>query len=154
MLLSVLTFNTNARAQQANEISAAPVPTPILAAKSAFISNGGTDCYLFSGGPDRAYNQFFSAMTQWKRYELLPAPAGVDLVFELQFSCPSQDPHFRLVIRDLRTSVILWGFTEHATFPSKHATYDHNFDLALANLVVDVKKLAGQPASSPESGHK
>ncbi len=74
VLLSVLTFNTNASAQQASEIAAAALPTPILAAKSAFISNGGTDCFLFSGGSDRAYNQFFSAMKQWNRYELLPRP--------------------------------------------------------------------------------
>lgn len=163
MLLSALWLMTHATAQQASENAAAPVPTPILAAKSVFISNGGTDCFLIGGGPDRGYNQFYTAMKQWNRYELLSVPAGVDLVFELRFSCPiggvgdgssSQDPHFRLVIRDPKTDVILWGFTEHVTFPSKHATYDHNFDLALANLVNDVRKLAGQPASSAESGHK
>jgi hypothetical protein len=161
-LVCALLLRVHGSAQQASESTAAPVPTPILVAKRVFISNGGTDCFLIAGGPDRAYNQFYSAMKQWNRYEIAATPADVDLAFELQFSCPiggvgdgssSQDPHFRLVIRDLKTNLILWGFTEHVTFPSKHNTYDHNFDVALANLVADVRKLAGSPAPSTGTGH-
>jgi hypothetical protein len=74
-------------AQQKNATNPAPVPAQILAAKKVFIANGGGDeaCYgdeaLYSGGPDRTYNEFYAAMKNWIRYELAIAPADADLVF-------------------------------------------------------------------------
>src|SRR5438445_7063479 len=52
----------------------APIPEQILAAKKVFVANAGgedpsSDDPLFSGGPDRAYNQFYAAMKTWGRYE-------------------------------------------------------------------------------------
>ena len=45
----------------------APIPTQILTAKKVFIANGGGDksgydAAMYSGGPDRAYNEFYAAM--------------------------------------------------------------------------------------------
>ena len=50
---------------------AGPVPPQITAAKKIFISNLGEENYHFvtsgfySGGPNRAYNQFYDAMKTW-----------------------------------------------------------------------------------------
>jgi hypothetical protein len=47
----------------------APVPTPLLSGKKVFISFDPSDVLAFpsvySGGPERAYNELFADMTQW-----------------------------------------------------------------------------------------
>lgn len=50
-------------AQKAASVPTAPVPPQILAAKKIFIVNAGGDEMaekypMFTGGPDRAYNEF------------------------------------------------------------------------------------------------
>ena len=40
----------------------------------------------YSGGPDRAYNEFYAAMKTWGRYELVAAPRDADLVFEIRLT--------------------------------------------------------------------
>lgn len=140
----------------------APVPAQIIAAKKIFISNAESEDALFpgmfSGGPDRPYNQFYAAMKTWGRYELVSAPAEADLVFEIRFVAPigavsvtngsggsSHDPQFKLAILDTKTHFSLWSLTEHVHSAFLHSTHDKNFDQALTNLVDDVKVLNGQP---------
>jgi hypothetical protein len=143
----------------------APVPAQILTAKRVFISNGGEDRYsydepLFDGGPDRTYNQFYAAMKNLARYELVGTPAEADLFFEICFTTPvqyrgnehglldsqfRQDPQFRLVIRDPRTNAILRGVTEHAEWAILQSNRNKNFDKAMSKLVSDVQVLT-QPA--------
>ena len=139
----------------------APVPTQILAAKKIFISNAGEDRYsydepLFDGGPDRTYNQFYAAMKNLARYELVGTPGEADLLFEIRFTSPQQyqgnehslvdsrfrlDPQFRLVIRDPKTNAILWGVTEHAEWAILQSNRNKNFDKAMAKLVSDLQVL-------------
>ena len=56
-------------------------------AKRVFVSNAGADVVgtVFSGGDDRPYNQFYAEMKNWGRYQLMPSPAGSDLIFEVVF---------------------------------------------------------------------
>ena len=54
-------------AQQKKPAHPAPIPAQILTAKKVFIANGGGDesreeGASYSGGPDRAYNEFYAAM--------------------------------------------------------------------------------------------
>lgn len=54
----------------------APVPPQILVAKKVFIANAGGDQMTpddpsFSGGPDRAYNQFYAAIKSWGRFSIV-----------------------------------------------------------------------------------
>ena len=143
----------------------APIPAQILAAKKIFISNAGEDRYsydepLFDGGPDRTYNQFYAAMKNLARYELVATPAEADLFFEIRFTTPvqyrgnehglldtqfRQDPQFHLVIRDPKTNAILWGVTEHAEWAILQSNRNKNFDKAMAKLIGDVQVLT-QPS--------
>src|SRR5258708_604970 len=77
---------------QAVQSPASSVPSPqIAAAKSVFIMNAGSENRaekaraLFTGGPDRAYNQFYAAMKDWGRFRLVSSPAGADLIVEIQY---------------------------------------------------------------------
>jgi hypothetical protein len=158
-----------AHGQKSTDVLPAPLPAQIHNGKKVFISNAGGDSnYLYSGGPDRLYDQFYAALQSWGRYQLVTDPAEADLVFAVSFSNQfvgengptgngsSQplvgrsltDPQFRLTILDPGTRVTLWTLTEHLEFAVLLGNRDKNFDQALAALVNDVKNIAGQPAAT------
>ena len=133
--------------------AAAPVPEQIAKARTVFMSNDGADpaLQLFSGGDNRPYNSFYAAMKSWGRYELTPAPAGSDLVFQLRFvnrptydgTLTRSDPQLVLTIRDPSTRVVLWRLTVHVKQKAGlQATRDKSFEEAITSLVNDVKALA------------
>src|SRR5215472_5200230 len=146
---------------------AAPVPAQIVTGRKAFVSNLGADTSLilpdhYSGGPERAYNEFYAALKSWGRYELVAAPANADLILALSWVAPIGptdvlqgrggsvlDPQFRLTIVDPRTQTVLWAFTEH--LKAGGGTHDQGFDRAMARIVDDLKKLAAPPASAAAS---
>jgi hypothetical protein len=152
-----------ARAQEA------PVPSGILSAKKIFISNAGADSGLFphpfSGGPERAYNQFYTAMQSWGRYEIVADPVDAELVFELRLIAPNGPanankqkgasdplPMFRLVIFDGKTHFVLWALTESIYEALVQKTHDRNFDEALSALVTDLKNLTGKAGAPVAAG--
>src|SRR5260370_24913846 len=119
------------------------------AAKKIFLSNGGaTPDELFTGGPDPTYSQFNDAMKSWGRYELLPAAAEADLVFEISFrdpisfteKLPVYSPELKLVILDPKTHVVLWTFIESVRTALLQGHRDENLDKAMTKLVEDVKE--------------
>jgi hypothetical protein len=145
-------------AQQPAPVAIGPVPPLLLNAKKIFISNGGADSGLFphpfSGDPDRAYNEFYANIESWGRYQVVATPQEADLIFELQLTAPNGPsnankqngasdplPMFRLVIYDRPTHYILWALTESIDPASLQKTHDHNFDDALATLLLDAGRL-------------
>jgi hypothetical protein len=145
-------------AQQAAPLAVAPVPSQLLNAKTVFISNAGADSGLFphpfTGDPDRAYNEFYAGVESWGRYQLVASPDQADLVFELQLTAPNGPsnadkskgasdplPMLRLVIYDRPTHYVLWALTESIASATLQKTHDHNFDEAVANLVLDAGRL-------------
>ncbi len=87
IIVAILEFVLSAAAQRTKGPAPAPIPPQIGAARKVFISNAGGESFemilqqtVFDGGPDRPYNQFYAAMKDWGRYELVPAPANADLV--------------------------------------------------------------------------
>jgi hypothetical protein len=146
--------------QQKKPPNPAPIPAPILTAKKVFIANGGGDesrneGTSYSGGPSRVYNEFYTAMKTWGRYELVAAPGDADLVFEIQLTVfqlrtdrlvddnTASDSQFRIVIRDAKTHETLWGLTEHAQGAVLQSNRDKNFEQALAAIVAEVHRIAG-----------
>lgn len=167
LLCAALLFGAaaNAQAPPAPAASLAPVPPALLNAKTVFISNAGADSGLFphpfSGDPDRPYNQFYSAMQSWGRYEIVGDPSQADIVIELQLIAPpgpssgnkvngASDPlpMFRLVIYDRKTHYVLWALTESIMVAYIQKTHDNNFDTALTALTQDLKRVASAPAST------
>jgi hypothetical protein len=148
-------------AQQNKPAPSAPIPAQILMAKKVFVANGGGDesrdeSASYTGGPNRAYNEFYAAMKIWRRYELVASPMDADLVFEIRLTvvqvqrervmqddATAYDPQLRLVIRDLKTHQTLWGRTEHAQAAVLQSNRDNNFEQALSAIVAEVKRIAG-----------
>ena len=159
-------------------------PEQLFTAKKVFILNaGGEENPVqatwtrrgYSGGPDRAYNQFFAAMKSWRHFELVQAPADADLVFEIEYAdlfvweqvkpprihTPSdgthrgdsspgfleqvESPQVSLTIRDPKTRETLWTFTETIGAAALQSNRNRNFDRSVSALVKDVRKLMGEP---------
>jgi hypothetical protein len=165
-VFTALFFAVKAEAQTPPApISLAPVPPALLNAKTVFISNAGADSGLFphpfSGDPDRPYNQFYAAMQNWGRYQMVADPSEADVVFELQLiappgpSAPNKQygasdplPMFRLVIFDRKTHYVLWALTESIMVAVLQKTHDNNFDSALTAITMDLKRLTSSPTST------
>jgi hypothetical protein len=162
-------FTGFAVAQGKQQGEPAPIPTQISTAKKVFIANAGGDDPgvlepLFSGGPDRAYNQFHAAMKSAAHYELVGSPAEADLLFEVRFTVipdkrPSgiwgtngtgdaNDAVFRLEVRDPKMNALLWAYNEHMEWAILQGNRNKNFDQALARLVADVAGLATRAAAA------
>jgi hypothetical protein len=146
-------------AQQLQEIPAAPVPAQIGTAKRIFISNAGVEAFfllpkdaIYTGGPNRAYNQFYAAMKSWGRYELVSAPADADLVFEIGFTDKYEIrflvSQFKLLVLDPKTHVALWTITKYVEPAGMAKNREKNYDLAMTDLVDDVKIIATPAAAS------
>jgi hypothetical protein len=144
---------------QQQPTDAAPVPAQIMAAKKVFISNAGEERNPngdldFSGGPDRAYNQFYAAMKNWGQYDLASSPADADLVIEIRLAAVNGSrvngstfyDQLKLEILDPKTHTTLWTFVEHAVSVGRQKTRDAAFDRAMTLFVGDLKKLAGATA--------
>jgi len=123
--------------------SDAPVPAPVLQAKTAFISFelGDTASFpgVYSGGPERAYNEFYQGMQQWGRYQLVSDPKDADVVFAIRYV--DSGPYLRLQITDPHTGISLWGFEEQINSTGFKKTRDAGFDTAVAQVISDVKQL-------------
>jgi len=123
---------------------AAPVPTPLLNGKRAFISYELGDVTSFpsaySGGPERAYSEFFSQMKAWGRFELVMNPSDADLVFAVRF-VDAPTPQIRVGISDGKTHVALWGFVEQVDPKMFKKSRDASFTASVQLLVGDVQAL-------------
>lgn len=106
-----------------------------MAAKKVFISNAQGETTAASTFPNQTYNEFYAAMKEWGRYELVAMPTDADLIFEVSFivvigpttiyrggETSPQEPQVRLVIFDPKIHVVLWAFTE----PIKQAALSGN----------------------------
>ncbi|MGA3373505.1 MAG: hypothetical protein ABSC48_17280 [Terracidiphilus sp.] len=129
---------------------AAPLPSQILTAKKVFISNtgGGFDSKVWSGGPDRIYNEFYAAMKSGGPYELVPAPADADLVLDVNVIPNSVVWQFRLQVLDPKTRIVLWTRYEPLMITVSQKTRDKNFDDTINKLVDDLKALTAQTVAA------
>jgi hypothetical protein len=134
----------------------APVPAPLLNGKKAFISYEIGDVTAFptaySGGPERAYGEFYSAMKVWGRYELVSDPNDADIVFAVRFVDPGTTiPQIRIGVSDAKTGIGLWGFVEQVDFKFRKKNRDLAFTDSVKLLVKDIQTLIGQATIPPPS---
>jgi hypothetical protein len=142
-----LLFASSAMGQQA------PRPAQILAAKRAFISNASGESWdNFFNGPEEPYNQFYSALKNLGRFELLSDPADADLVLEIRFAPPrpTAEAYIELVVVDPKTRITLWTIIEKVGPAARQATVHKNFEKAISTIVQDLAKLVG-PVSAASS---
>jgi hypothetical protein len=145
---------------QAQESPSAPVPAQLVTAGKIFISNAGGDIDPntrrlgeFTGLPIRPYNEFYSAMKSWGRYQIVSTPSDADLVFEISFTISlgsgAADAKFHLVILDPKTHVTLWAFTEYIENAILGSNREKHFEQGMESIVADAKSLSTFSAPAP-----
>lgn len=116
----------------------APVPAQILTAKRVFISNWGSTAWAPA---DLTYNEFYSAMKSWGRYELLSAPSDADLILEIHFEDSGGTNRLRLMILDPKTHTVLWAFTEYVAPWNTKSGARKSLDKSMGALSTDMLHL-------------
>jgi hypothetical protein len=161
MLLALFVLAVGASFTVAQDPAPAPIPSQIVAAKKAFISNASGESNLPAGVGDRTYNQFYASMKSGGRFELVSAPTDADLVFEIRYEIlfgpvnvnsgmggSDKFPQLRLSVLDPKTHIILWAFSEPVVQVAKKSTGMQNFQAAMDKLTGDIKALTAAPAVS------
>jgi hypothetical protein len=161
-----LGLSLGANAQQPKSSAPAPIPPQILAAHKVFVSNGGGESFeavigqtVFNGGTDRPYNQFYDAMKDWGRYELVPSPSDAELVFEVSWALSDTGlklpvlGQLRVVVIDPKTHITLWALTQYVRGAVFLGNRDKNFDQAMTT-VVNHLKLVAVPTAAAASGSR
>ncbi|ADW67478.1 hypothetical protein [Granulicella tundricola] len=162
VVLAGLTMSAGAQFNRSDRSSAevgintvhAPVPDPLLKGKKAFISYELGDVTAFpssySGGPERAYAEFYAQMQAWDRYQLVSDPKDADVVFAVRFVDPPAIPHpqIRIGVSDPHGRVSLWGFVEEVNFAFFKKHRDAAFTETVKELINDVKVLV-DPTAPP-----
>lgn len=110
------------------DVPLAPLPSAITNAKKVFLTNGG--------GSDLAYDEFYSDMKSWGKYEIVGSPDEADLIVELAYRVEHNgtriwsstntyngttqihsheriDPQLILTIYDAKTKNSLWSAVDH-----------------------------------------
>lgn len=173
-LAMVLVLGASANAQQPVAREPAPVPLQVLDARTALVGNGGSETYgaesyfdltNFSGGPNRAYDEFFTALKEWGHYDLVGSAREADILLVIRFTNPIvnqqnagevgdlphdliRDPQLNLAINDPKSGLTLWSLTEHIDPEGGRAEANRHFDDAIARLVADLQRLILNPESS------
>jgi hypothetical protein len=164
MLLFQLSMSTSGMAAAKPKFpTPAPVPAQLLTARRIFIANAGEDqpffdASLFTGGSERAYDDFYAGMNGLGKYELVSSPDNADLLFEIEMMSPRAGPRvsempnvlgdvpydvsFRLKIRDPKTNALLWTCIEHVQWAILQGNRDRNFAQAIQRLITDMQALA------------
>ncbi len=149
----------NAATENENKpaVTTAPMPTAIATAKRVFVGNAGVDgnsipAFRQFGDMNLAYNLFYMAMKNWGRYELVGSPADADLVLEISFAAPligsekllTSAPYLRLEISDAKSHFVLWTIVEPVEGAYRKATWEHNVNTGVTNLLSDLKNITGE----------
>ena len=156
MCMGVCPFTLSAQIKGAPvNSSSAPVPAPILQGKKAFISFELVEVSSFpsvySGGPERAYNEFYKGMQQWGRYLLVSDPKDADVIFAIRFvdSPGLSFPQIRLGIMSANGRVSLWGFAEEINPAFRKKNRDAAFSSTILQVINDVKLLVASNGAPP-----
>lgn len=145
---------TISRANAQAEPAPGPVPEQIVNAKSVFISNTApdgmpSDILEHFGEPNRPYDQLYTAMRAWGRYELADSPEPADLVMEIHFMRSNatgglgEGAEFYLSILDTKTHFVLWTLVEPVKGAVRKVSWEKNIDDSVDRLVSDLKMMGG-----------
>lgn len=148
-------------AQKSKALAPAPIPGQVAAAHTIFVANAGGNSFeavvdqtVFSGGPDRPYNQFYAAVHDSGRYQLVSSPANADLVFEIGWVLSDTGlklpvlGELRLTLIDPKTHVTLWRLSEYVRGAILQGNRDKNFDQAMSTILSRLKQLTGTPPAT------
>jgi len=128
---------------------AAPIPTQIATAKTAFLSFAAEGTYIDDA---RDYNALYAALTTWGHYQLTARPADAELIFKVQRTAAVSPLSLSVQIIDRATGVILWTISEPFTNEPiiTEANKEKSVAATVGAVIGDLKVLA-QPNATATS---
>jgi len=128
---------------------AAPIPTQIATAKTAFISFAAEGTYIDDA---RDYNALYAALTTWDHYQLTTRPADAELILKVQRTAAVSPLSLSVQIIDRATGVILWTISEPFTNEPiiTEANKEKSVAATVGAVIGDLKVLA-QPNATATS---
>jgi hypothetical protein len=126
LMISSTVFSLASKSRK--DVPEAPMPAAIANAKKVFITNGG--------GSNLAFDEFYSDIKTWNRFELVGSPSAADVIFELRYVVEDKgthvwsstnsytgatqvysnrivDPQLSINFYDAKTKDLLWSVTDH-----------------------------------------
>ena len=147
-------------AKGTKDIPPAPLPSVVIKAQKAFLTNGG--------GSNLAYDTFYSEMKKWGKYEIVGSPDEADLIIELAYrvdhggtrvwsstnsydgttqvhSSQIVDPQVVLTIYDAKTKNLLWSMTDHRRLARREKNREKETVNSAERLVEELKTRVSLP---------
>jgi hypothetical protein len=137
------------------EVPKSPLPVIVQSSTRAFLTNGG--------GTPLAFDEFYSQMKQWGRFQLTASPAEADIVIELKYviedkgehtsssynfytkqtqvySYDVTDPQLVLNIYEPKAGSLLWSTTDHRRLARRASNRDKETINSADRLVQELKE--------------
>jgi hypothetical protein len=142
------------------DVPPAPLPSVIARAQKVFLSNGG--------GSDLAYDEFYSEMKKWGRYQIVGSPDEAELIVELAYrvedggmrvwstsntydgttqvhSAHITDPQLVLTIYDAKSKNSLWSTIDHRRLARREKNREKETINSAERLVEELKTRVDLP---------
>lgn len=147
-------------ARHRKDIPPAPLPSIVINAQKAFLTNGG--------GSDLAYDAFYVKMREWGKYQIVGSPEEADLIIELAYrvehggtrvwsstntyngttqvhSAQIVDPQLVLTIYDAKSKNSLWSTIDHRRLARREKNREKETINSAERLVDALKTRAALP---------
>jgi hypothetical protein len=140
----------------------APIPTQILTAKTAFVSNGGSTSAALSSAD--LYSGLYGALRTWGKFQLVTTPSEADLIFVVTYAEIPSDvtdgtsflkPQLTLTVLDPKTHIALWTVTDYERPYAKKVEHPYDHLIAQVRILAEAKHSdAPAPAAAAKEAPK
>lgn len=143
------------------DVPEAPLPASVISAKKIFLTNGG--------GSPLAFDEFYSQIKAWGRFEIVGSPSAADVVIELRYFVEDDgtrvssftntytgqtqivsrrvvDPQLSVNIYDAKTKDLLWSVTDHRRLARREKNKEKETINSADRLVDGMKERIVSPA--------
>ena len=146
------------------DVPEAPLPASVISARKVFLTNGG--------GSALAFDEFYSQMKAWGRFEIVGSPSAADVVVELRYFVEDDgtrvssvtntdtgstqiisrrivDPQLSVNIYDAKSKDLLWSVTDHRRLARREKNREKETINSADRLVDGMKERIVSPTSAP-----
>lgn len=139
----------------------APLPSAITSAKTVFLLNAGTQDSAIKDDGAGAFDDMYSAFSEWSRFKIVDSPEKADLVIEISYqsiaagthvwsstntytgqtsvySSNAHDPVLTMAIFNPKHE-LLWSASRHRELARREKNRQKNLAKTVADLVSDFK---------------
>jgi hypothetical protein len=155
-LVALTTFGAASKSRK--DVPEAPMPSAIANARKVFITNGG--------GSNLAFDEFYSDVKTWNRFELVGSPSAADIIFELRYFVEDKgtrvwsstntytgatqvysnrvtDPQLSINFYDAKTKDLLWSVTDHRRLARREKNREKETINSADRLVQNIRDRIG-----------